>query len=228
MALTNWDLITIINTIRNKNLSGEDIRADEYQSLFNSQSQLMFAEKLGLPNLYQANAPIERRGAEVSRKISQELKPFLRRESVLAVGGAIDLSSKNIGYFLACEPSSLSGRGMDELNPSEVADRLSDPIVAPTESDPAFEWSSDSTILIYPSTITNVVLRYYEYPSDCVIATTYNATTLLEEYDAGSSTELEWSDEQKIEIAYRVLRDIGINMERTDVAQYAQQIVTNE
>jgi hypothetical protein len=228
MALTNWDLITLVNLVRNKDLEGEDITADEFQTLINSQSQLLFAEKLGVPNTYQVGAPITKTGAEVSRKISQELRPFYVREVVTIIGSVGDFSGKEIGYLDAIDPANLSGRGLDELEGSEVADRLGSAVVAPTEDDPCFEWRDGTSILVYPSTVSSIVLKYYKYPANAVIATTTNSTTLLEEYDSGNSTELLWEDEQKIEIAYRILRDIGINMERQDVTAYAQNIVSNE
>lgn len=226
MSLTNWDIITLVNTIRNRDLQGEDIKADEFQTLINAQSQLMFAEKLGIPNLYSLGAAFERKGAEISRKISQELRPFLVTESVASIGGQIDLSTKNVGYLLALNPSTASGRGFDELTQGELTDRLGDSVVTPTADDPALVWNSGDTILIYPSTLS-VSIVYYKFPTDAVIATTVNSNTLKEEYDADNSTELEWNDEQKIECAYRILRDIGVNMERQDVAQYANQIVAN-
>ena len=229
MALTNWDIITLVNLIRNKDLEGEDVTASEFQTLINSQSKLLFAEKLGVPNLYQLNAPIERRGVNVSRKIAGELRPFYVRETVLVVGGAADFSEKSIGYIDAIEPSSISGRGFDELFGDEVADRLGSAVVAPTEEDPCYEWSTGgNSILVYPSTITSIVFKYYTFPTDAVVATTDNVTSLLEEYDSENSTELLWEDEQKVEIAYRILRDLGINMERQDVTAYAQNIVANE
>ena len=229
MALTNFDIITLVNLIRNKDLEGEDITASEFQTLINAQSKLLFAEKLGVPNLYQLNAPIERRGVNVSRKIAGELRPFYVRETVLIVGGAADFSSKSIGYIDAIEPSSISGRGIDELFGDEVADRLGSAVVAPTADDPCMEWtSSGDSVLVYPSTITSIILKYYTFPPDAVVVLTTNATNLREEYDSVNSTELLWDDEQKIEIAYRILRDLGINMERQDVTAYAQNIVSNE
>jgi len=226
--MTNWDIVTLVNLIRNKDLQGEDIKASEFQTLINTQSKLLFAEKTGLPNLYSLNAPIERRGVGLSRKIQTELRPFYTREILATSSATADLSTKNIGYLDAIEPNPILGRGFDELFGDEVADRLGSSVVMPTTKDPAFEWATGYTILLYPATITSVVLKYYRFPIDAVIATTVNSTTLLEEYDAANSTELEWEDEQKVEIAYRVLRDLGINMERGDIAQYAQTVVTNE
>lgn len=228
MALTNFDIITLVNLIRNKNMEGRDISASEFQSLINAQSKLLFTEKLGVPSRYQPNAPIERGGAELSRKISQELRPFYVRETVAVSSGVADFSTKSIGYLDAIEPSTISGRGFDELEGSEVADRLGSSVVYPTADDPCLEWRDGTSVLVYPSTIISIVLKYYKYPPDAVVVTTTNSTTLLEEYDSSSSTELLWYDEQKIEIAYRILRDLGINMERSDVLQYADKIVTNE
>ena len=191
MALTNWDIITLVNLVRNKNLEGEDIKADEFQTLINAQSQLLFAEKLGVPNTYQVGAPITRTGAEISRKISQELRPFYVREVGTVTGGTINLSSKSIGYLDAIEPASISGRGFDELEGSEVADRLGSAVVAPTEDDPCLEWTTSGTsVLIYPSTITSIVLKYYKYPTDAVITTTTNSTTLQEEYNSAGNCAL--------------------------------------
>lgn len=228
MSLTNFDIITICNVVINKDLSGQSVKTSEFQTLINTQSQLLFAEKLGVPNRYQLDAPIERKGAGVSRAISQELRPFLVTETVATTGGQVDLTGKGIGYLLAAEGVSISGRGFQELKPSEYASVVGDPIITPTEDDPALTYVDNNTILISPSTLTQVVLKYYKYPPDAVVVTSTNSSTLKEEYDAGASTELLWEDSQKIEIAYRILQDLGINMERADVFQYATKVVEND
>lgn len=226
--MNNGDIITLVNTIRNKSLSGEDFRADEWQSIINFNSKKLFDKKLGFESEYQLNAPIARRGASLSRKISTELKPFLRRSTVPVVGGVATLSSLTIGYLNAIEPSTIYGRGFDELEPDEVAERNGDSVTAPTVYDPAFTWNSDTAVLIYPSTITSIVVSYYTYPTDAVVAFTTNSTTLLKSYNATSSTETGWRDNQLLEIAQMILRDMGVNMERQDIAMYADNLVKTE
>jgi len=228
MSLTNGSIVYLVNLIRNKDISGEDFTSAEWSSLITSNSQKLFAKLLGVPNLYQIDAPVERRGAEISRVVSKKLRPFYKREVVGTTGGTVDLSSKNIGYLLAVEPSTITGRGFDELEPSEVADRIGDSVVAPTEKDPCLEYSDATTIMVYPSTISQVVLKYYEFPEDAVVEFATNPVTLLKSYNSGASTETGWDDEELIEIAYMCLRDLGINMERVDVAQYAQTVTANE
>ena len=215
--MTNWDIITICNQIRNKDLNGEDIRADEWQSLINANSKKLFDKKLGLESEYQLNAPIARRGAGVSRKVSTELLPFFRKETVTVTGGIADFSSKSIGYLLAINPTTITGRGFDELEPDEVADRLGSVVTAPTAKDPCFEWRTKNSILVYPNTISSVTLTYYTYPTSAVVSLTTSPTTLLQSYNSAGSTETGWLDSQLVEIAYMILRDLGVNMERQDI-----------
>ena len=227
MALTNNDIVNIIDIVRNKNLSGGSLTTQELQSIINANSQKLFSKLLGLPNLYQLNAPIERRGAGVSRRLSDQLKPFLTRESIAVSGGVASFASKNIGYILAINPPSITGRGFDELEPDEVADRIGSAVVSPTADDPVYYWTDDETIAVLPATISSVTVTYYKFPTDATLVYTVNPTTLRKEYGS-SSVELEWNDSEKITIAYMCLRDFGINIERADITQYAEQMVVNE
>lgn len=224
--MTNFDMITLCNLIRNKDLQGEDVTVTEYQALFNAQSQLLFSDKIGSENEYQLNAPIARRGAGLSRKISEELRPFLKKETKTIAGGSFSLNSlaETVGYLLAVAPTTITGRGFIELEPDDVADLQGSAVVSPTAKDPAFEWVSSTAMSIYPSTITSITVTYYKKPDDCVIVTTTNATTLLEEYVSASSTEFEWEDRGKLEIVYRSLRELGVNIERSDVFAMGEKI----
>jgi len=139
-----------------------------------------------------------------------------------------DFSSKTIGYLLAINPGTIVGRGFDELSADEVADRRGSAVVAPTESDPCFEWRTSDSIFVYPDSITSVTLYYYTFPTDAVVAYTTDPATLLQTYDTANSTETGWEDTELIDIAYMILRDLGINMERQDITAYAQNIVANE
>ena len=228
MAFDNGSVIDLANSIRNIDLNGEDFRADEWSALITSNSQKLFAKLIGLPNLYQLNTPIERRGANVSRRIDEKLSPFYNRDIVTVVGGGADFSSKDIGYLLAINPASISGRGFTELQPDRIATVLASSVVAPTEDDPAFDWQTSDSILVYPTTITSIVLYYYKFPTDAVVVFETDPVTLIKSYDAGSSTETGWGKDELVEIAYMCLRDLGINMKEGEITAYADKIVNNE
>lgn len=230
MALTNWDLITIINTARNKNLSGEDVRVSEFQSLINAKSKMLFAEKTGKTSEFQTHRSLARGGRGLSKVMDSALSPFLRVETKSIVGGVFNTTalSNELGELIAINPVSISGRGFDELTPGEIADRIGSEVVAPSVDDPVFYWSDEDTITILPATIASINVIYYKEPDDAVIATTTSSTTLLESYNAAGSTELEWGDEEKLEIAYRVLLDLGTNIERQDVVALGVKESANE
>lgn len=226
MALTNGDLVNLVNIVLNKDLSGNSISPAEMQSLINAKSKLLFADLLGIPNEYARNVPVARKGAGINRVVSSALRPFYKKETLSVIGGVADLTglSETYAYLLALTPATITGRGFDELEPDQAAEVLGDPVIAPTAKDPAYEFRDDTSLLIYPSTITSVSVSYYKEPDDAVLVYVTDTDTLQEEYDAGSSTELEWDDKEKINIAYRVLIDAGVNIGRNDVAALAQQI----
>lgn len=226
--MTNGELITLVSTIINRDLQGESFRSDEYQILINANSKKYFASLLGIPNLYQINAPVERRGAGVSRVIDEKLRPFYRREVVPVVAGVADFSSKNIGYLLAINPTTIVGRPFTELQSDRVADVLGSSVIAPTAADPAFEFRDSTSILVYPNSITSVTLYYYTFPTEAVVTYTTDPTTLLQSYDEANSTETGWKDNELLEIAYMMLRDLGVSIERSDVLQYADNVIKTE
>lgn len=228
MALNNGNIISLCNLIRNRDVQGRDVTEDEWQQLINSNSQKLFSNLLGNPKLYQLNAPIERRGVGISRAAEQKLYPFYRREAVPVTSGVADFSSKTIGYLLAINPSTITGRGFDELSADEVADRLGSSVVAPTAADPCFEWRTSDSILVYPNSITSITLYYYTFPTDSVVVYTTDPKTLLQTYDTVNSVETGWGDTELLDIAYMMLRDLGVNMERSDILQYADNIVKTE
>ena len=97
--LTNDDIVRICNLVRNKQLEGEDVTTAEFQTLINSNSQKLFTKLLGVPDLFQPNMPIERRGVGVSRVIDTKLRPFLTTESLTVAGGTVDFTGKNVAYM---------------------------------------------------------------------------------------------------------------------------------
>lgn len=226
--MNNGDIISIVDSVLNRDLNGNAFTSTEYQTLINAQSQLLFAEKLGVPNEYRPNLPVGRMGAGVSRKISEELRPFLRTETVTVIGGALDLSSKTIGYLLSIDPTTISGRGIDVVEQDEFADRMGSAVVVPTLDDPVAKWISNTSLLVYPTTVTSVVVSYYTNPTDAVVVLETNSTTLLTSYDESASTETGWNDEQLTELAYRIIRDAGVNLENNNAINYGENVTKNE
>jgi len=225
MALTNFNIIQLVNLAINRDINTQAFTTEEYQTLINSNSIRLFKRKLGLPEEYSKDMPIAQEGVGLSKKIELDLAPFLNVDTTAVLGGVVDLTSKDIGYLMDFIPNPIGKRGMDYINVDEVGDRINNPITAPTADDPIYYRTALGTFTVYPVSVVSVNVAYYKNPTPAVVVIDTNPTTLLPEYDSGSSTELEWDDVNKIDISYMIIRDAGVSMQRADVAQMADNLV---
>jgi len=221
--MTNHDIIKIVNLAVNKDMNGNAFSPDEYKTMINAHSRRLFMECLGLTQEYQNGLPISRTAVSISKVNEMKLLPFHVVEVIAVTGGQLNVTGKDIAFLSAMLPSTLSGRGFDELFDYELPYRLTDPIVAPTLDDPIFVWRSPVEILVYPATVTSVIAYYYTYPDDANFTMTYDAN-LLPVYT--SINELDWNDTEKTEIAYRMIREAGINIEKADAVGYADKVIS--
>lgn len=225
MALNNFNIIQLVNLAINRDINTQAFTTEEYQTLINSNSIRKFKQKLGLPEEYAKNIPVAQEGVGLSKKNEQDLQPFLQYEVNAVAGGVVDLSSKDIGYLSDLIPNPVGKRGIDYITSDEIGDRLNNPITAPSADDPVYFRTSASVFSVFPVTVTSVTAVYYKNPTSAVVVITADPVTLLPVYDAGSSTELEWDDVNKIDIAYMIIRDAGVSIERPDVVQLADNLV---
>lgn len=225
MALTNFNIIQLVNLAINRDINTQAFTTEEYQTLINSNSIRKFKQKLGLPEEFAKNIPVAQEGVGLSKKNEQDLQPFLHYDDEAVAGGSVDLSAKNVGYLIDFIPNPVGKRGMDYISFAEVGDRLNNPITAPSSNDPVYYRTSKDIFAVFPVTITAVSVAYYKNPTPAVVVITADPVTLLPVYSTGGSTELEWDDINKIDIAYMIIRDAGLSIERPDVVQLADNLV---
>jgi len=220
--MTNYDIIKIVNLAINKDINGNAFSPDEYITMINAHSIRLFMQRLGLTSEYNGQ-PVAREGVSISKVNEMSLLPFQVIETLIPVNGLLDLTGKNIAYIGAVLPTTITGRGFSEIYPYQLGERLGDPITQPTSADPMLMWRTPVSMQIYPATITSISVIYYKYPTSANFTITPNPTTLLPVYT--SIQELEWNDSDKVEIAYRIIREAGVNIERGDVVQYSNEVI---
>lgn len=221
--MTNWNIIQIVNMIVNRDINSMAFTPEEYQTMINAQSLKLFKTKLGSPEEYKGT-PNGQQGVGYSKKIDRDLNPFLVYSTKAVAAGVLDLTTENPAYINAIIPVPMIGRGFDEITQDEIGDRTNNPITMPTLSDPVIFEAGANLFNVLPASITNVKVSYYKYPASATVSVTANVATLLPEYGAGN-TELEWGDMNKVDIAYFIARDAGLNVERNDVVSVANQIL---
>ena len=226
--MTLFEIYDLIGYITNKDYDGNEITPDRFASLIKVANIEYFRKKYGLPEQYQPGRPVPLEHAEITLKSIDDLRMFKVGPATTVVTGGMfaypaDYAHKDeIRYDFV---KSINGsnvtlpRPVEILRESQLSDRLGNWTKRPTTQNPVGVLRSDG-IYIYPTTITSVEFSYYRFPVDPVFA--YNLHDGYISYDAGSSTELEWSREEHGQITALVLSYIGINLRSQEVYQYSE------
>lgn len=106
-----------------------------------------------------------------------------------------------------------------QVDEDRLARRFSSPLDSPTLEYPMYV-EDDTTIRVYPSTITQVTMRYLRSPVTPVWG--YTVTGRKPVYDPATSTNLEWDENDMFEIANRVLQLVGVSMMNNNLVNYTE------
>jgi hypothetical protein len=222
--MTNFDLYKLLNFVVNKDVYAQAMSEGEFDLELKAKNIRHFRSRLGLPEGYKTGAVTQ--AVETTRINQHDLAPFLITETdgspkIISVSdGKATISG--VSYILDFYTD--TSRSSDIISYQEISSRLRDPQTAPTTKDLA-AYIIDGGLRVYPSTVTSINVIYYREPITPVFMVLTNSTTLEMEYDSASSTELEWDDGNKLDIMHMILGDMGINISRAEVSQYATKLV---
>ena len=215
--MNNWYLYKLLNFIVNKDVYAQAISPSEMQLELQSKNIRHFRKRLGLPETYIPGSANE--GVGVNRITEGDLLPFLVEETKNPVSGVITLSA-NWYYILDFYTS--SSISSEIIGIEEISRRLNNYITKPTTLHLA-SYIVSAGLKVYPASVTNVVVLYYREPVTPTFVTSVNPVTLELQY--GTSVELEWDYGNKLDILNMILQDMGYNIERGDIEQYAAKLV---
>jgi len=222
--MTNWDLYKLLNYIVNKDVYAQAMNESEFDVELKAKNIRHFRSRLGLPEGYRTGAVTQ---AVETTKLNQiDLAPFLVLETngspkvITVTGGKATITGA--AYILDFFTS--TSRSSEIISYQEISSRVNDPQTVPTTKD-LCAYIIDGGLRVYPSTVTSIFVMYYRDPVAPVFKITTNETTLELGYDAVNSTELEWSDGNKLDILHMILQDMGLNISRGDVSQVATKLV---
>lgn len=212
----------------NKDVYSNWLQPDYFQTLLQVENIRLIRDRLGLPERYQAGT--FQAGGGASRVIETDLVPFLVLSDALpVVNGETALTDWYYINDWYTDDSLVS----EIVSQQDISSRINHPLL---KQDPKYPYAviTPTGLKIWPNTITTIYITYYRTPATPTFITNVNPTTGELEYTTAItstetpvtiSTELEWSDGNKIDIAYRILQTLGINVERQDLYQHAQKLV---
>ena len=230
--MTLNEIRNIINIISGEKLKGRVITPEDFELMLKVANLKHFKRKVGLPEEYQPGAPLPAQAFEITTKSTMDLSPFkvhMGRTGVMPL--YVDTYGEAVTPSDMYYPSTmqynyiLNGvtkkRNIDIVSDLEWTERSSDALTQPTDRNPVAN-IQDSYIRFSPITDKFVEFVYLRYPIDPVYA--YSQDKGYVEYNASSSTELEWDEVNQIDIISILLFDLGINMGKGDILSYADKV----
>lgn len=218
------EIFKIINIISGDKLKGKKLSPSQAESIINLAQLKHFKEKVGVPEQYSPGMPIPKQVFENTRINSMDLQPF---KVHMGKVGEVYMTVNNNGY--GDVPSDMyypstamyNGRRVDILSDDEWAYRYDDELTKGTERNPIAN-IQDTYVRFSPLKNTFVEFVYLRYPANVVFS--FTQTEKFISYNESGSTELEWNEVNQIDIIYKVMFELGINIGKQEVLSVADKV----
>tara|TARA_R110002020_G_scaffold54322_2_gene151594 strand:- start:125 stop:847 length:723 start_codon:yes stop_codon:yes gene_type:complete len=233
MAININELYKFVQFVSNKEQSGY-VKPSEFNLAVDRAQMQLFMERYNNPAEYQPGRPVPRVAYQQTQKVSDDLRPFIKKVYQPLLNGGkflwsnlpdyMHLSSLRAQYYKVDNTngeSELRSSGVRILDDSELSSYLDSSILQPTPEYPIAA-IYNGYLQVYPTNITGIDVTYLSRPIKANWAFTVNATTGMPDYDDATSTDLNWSDELFNEIGVRILSFIGVNLKDNTITQYSE------
>jgi len=214
--MTNWDIYLLAHTVANKDVLSNWFPVDKFNAELKAKNILHLKNRLGLPERYQPGTM--RAGASASRQIEIDLLPFLVKKQVQVLSGEAIV----VDFFYINDFYTDVSIAPEIISQQELGQRIRHPLRKATSEYP---WAviTQKGLSIQPSTTTEVYVSWYRNPQEPNMVTTVDSDGIMT-YDQLNSTELEWSDTNKLAVLHMILQDAGIITSMPDLEQLAQKL----
>lgn len=213
--MTNFELYRLLNLVINKDVHANAISPQEFDLQLKAKNILLFTSKL--PGERQTLS----RQVEGSRQLQHDLAPFLIDGEFPVNGGVA-----TVPFLYYCENFYSADSITSELiSPSEVAGRLKS-YIKPPSMQHLVATVDTGKLKIYGMTSGKVNVIGYRLPYNPAFKTVIDSNTLEMIYRPTESMELEWNEGCKLEVLHLILQDMGVTIERGEVSQLANKLIT--
>ena len=230
------EIYDLVSYMVNKDQQGNNLSANEYNIILKAANIGFFKQRYGLPEEYQAGAPLPKMSYEITQKIIDDLRAFKVRmgidtaSMVLDRQGRANIPSDYVHFSSAgykqiknnsCGSLEQRTRNIEHLSDAQVNERLGNSLKKPTLKNPCFTTYS-TYFQFYPANLRYVDFTYLRMPVTPRYAIIVDNQTDREFYDAANSVHFEYPEDCFEDIARLVCSYIGINLRSTDLVQYSE------
>lgn len=208
-----------LNLIR-KNQSG-GLSPDEFEKFWNDSQGSYQDDLLGRFQARNNGKEGANTGLIENETILQKLRPFISPYTLTITAGKADLPTDFI-YRMALR---IGGNDVYKINynqRSSVINNIIDPPSATTGTYYFLEYEDYYEFL--PSSVTSATLDYVKTPTNIKWGYTYDSQD-RQIYNAGTSVQPEWANNDCREITRRMLKDIGISFKDSDFLNFGQTAI---
>lgn len=222
------EVFQFVSWVSNK-YQAANISADEFNLACKVVTRDLFNVKIGLPEAYQPGSPYPPQAYQVTQKITDDMRVFIKDVSITKASGYFALptdyaalSSVSYHYVLnqtgGAPLSEL--RYIEVLTDAELRSRLEDNVLAPDLKYPVAAYRSEG-LLVYPTTINKLTLTYLRYPAVPVFGFSVSNDEYI--YDANTSTQIDFPETLHSEICARICRYFSINIREAEFYTMIQE-----
>lgn len=208
-----------------------DMPIELFNQLVNAASVSHFKRRLGLPERYQPGQPFPGEIAEITMKVSMDLRPFLvhrdNNDSPVSFTNGMAAYPKEFCYPLSAShiyvhtDNTQYERRFDFVTEMQWSKQIGSVNEVPTMFFPIMRFTRVS-MNIAPTTIRLVNFVYYKWPRQGrLVMSVQNG---INKYDASESIELEWDESNMIDIAHIILSDLGIATAKDNLVAVAEKV----
>jgi hypothetical protein len=217
-----------ISYLGNKFQSGS-ISVDEYNLSLQVVSRELFNVKVGLPETYQPGAPYPPQAYQITQKITDDLRNFIKDTTITKANGYFALPADYAAFSSLSYDYTLNVQGgqpisekrfIDVLPDASFKSREEDNVIMPTLKYPIATYR-ESGILIKPKEITRATLTYLRFPDIPVFGYTVQNDEYV--YDPSTSTQVDFPETLHAEFFVRVARYVGVNLRENELYAMMQE-----
>ncbi len=213
------EVYTLMRVIARKNQL-ESLSPVEFQACFNTAQRNYYDFLVGRVEQYRYDKPTPRVGLNMTDNVVSRLAPFQKSATVALTTGA---GNKPADFNKLLAMYTPTNQRVFRIEEDRFAERLGDSIDPVNESN-AFYVEQSTSWRVYPTSLASVTVKYLSVPVNVVWGYTIDGSG-RPVYNAGTSTQPVWKDNDIDEIVARALKVLGVSIKESTLINYGQQVI---
>lgn len=213
------EVYTLMRVIARKNQL-ESLSPVEFQACFNTAQRNYYDFLVGRVEQYRYDKPTPRVGLNMTDNVVSRLAPFQKPATIGLLAG---VGTKPADFNKLLAMYTPTNQRVFRIEEDRFAERLGDSIDPVNESN-AFYVEQSTSWRVYPTTLVNVNIKYLSVPVNVVWGYTLDVNG-RPVYNAGTSVQPLWKDNDIDEIIARALKILGVSIKESTLINYGQQVI---